>query len=148
MYKAVGLLWIAGFFGSVAAADAQTPSPPAATTQFDGTYAFVSATKVNETYTTRPGNRIGQCPDRKMPSLIIVNGQARRYSKGDLVTFQGTVGPQGELLMRSAPTPTKFGSTPGIEVIVSGRIGIDGTVRARQTSYRCNYDLTWQKLTK
>jgi len=83
-----------------------------------------------------------------MPPLIIVNGLARRYSKAGLVTFEGTVGPQGELLMRSAPTPAKFGSTPGIEVIVSGRIGSAGTVRARQTSYRCNYDLIWQKQIK
>jgi hypothetical protein len=145
VHKLVGLLWIAGFFGLLAAANAQTPSPSTAGTTFDGTYAFVSATKVNETYTTRPGNRIGQCADREMPPLIIVNGQARRYSKAGLVTFEGTVGPQGELLMRSAPAPAKFGTIAGIEVMVSCRIGGDGMVRARQTSYRCNYDLIWQK---
>jgi hypothetical protein len=39
-----------GIFRLVVAADAQTPSPPAANTQFDGTYAFVSSTRVNETY--------------------------------------------------------------------------------------------------
>jgi hypothetical protein len=49
MQKRIGWFWIIGFFGLLAAADAQTPSPPAVTTQFDGTYAFVSATKLNET---------------------------------------------------------------------------------------------------
>jgi hypothetical protein len=73
MYKAVGLMWIAGFFGLLAAADAQTPSPSAATTQFDGTYAFVSATTLNETFMAG-GTRPGQCPERKAASLTIVRG--------------------------------------------------------------------------
>jgi len=55
MQKHVGWLWIIGFFGLTAAATARAPSPPAATTQFDGTYAFVSATRVNETYSV-PGS--------------------------------------------------------------------------------------------
>jgi hypothetical protein len=49
MQKHVGLICLGGFFRLVAAADAQTASPPAASTQFDGTYAFVSSTKMNET---------------------------------------------------------------------------------------------------
>jgi hypothetical protein len=64
----------------LAAADAQTPSPPAVT-QFDGTYAFVSSTRVNETYAVPGSNRIGQWgrsarAERIRPPLTIANGQA------------------------------------------------------------------------
>jgi hypothetical protein len=45
MRRNLGWLWIVGFFGLLASANAQTASPPTTTTQFDGTYAFVSATK-------------------------------------------------------------------------------------------------------
>jgi hypothetical protein len=48
MQKHFVWLWLVGFFGLVVAADAQTPSSSAANTQFDGTYAFVSSTRVNE----------------------------------------------------------------------------------------------------
>jgi hypothetical protein len=51
-------LWVVGFFGWLAAADGQTAPPTAVVTQFDGTYAFVSATKMNETYTTGPTEHI------------------------------------------------------------------------------------------
>jgi hypothetical protein len=50
MQKQVGWLWIAGPFGFLGAAHAQSVSPPAANTQFDGTYAFISATKLNEPF--------------------------------------------------------------------------------------------------
>jgi hypothetical protein len=64
MQKDIGWLWIVGFFGLVSAAGAQAPSSPTASTQFDGTYRFVSSVKLNETYTTsRGGERMGQCPD-------------------------------------------------------------------------------------
>jgi hypothetical protein len=49
MQKSVGWAWIVGFLGLLAAADAQTPPPPTSGTQFDGTYVFVSAARVNET---------------------------------------------------------------------------------------------------
>jgi hypothetical protein len=51
MQKHFVWLWVVGFL--VVATDAQTPSLPAANTQFDGTYAFVSSTRVNETYTVK-----------------------------------------------------------------------------------------------
>jgi hypothetical protein len=142
MQKHIGCLRIVGFFGLVAAANAETPSPPAPTTQFDGTYAFVSATKVNETYFATGTNRIGQCPDRSTPSaLIIVNGQAR------LLKYGGTVGSQGELMMRRDPEPVGrgAGSFPGVDRTIIARTDGNGTVRARQISYLCNYDLVWQK---
>jgi hypothetical protein len=142
MQKHLGWLWIFGAFGLIAAANAQTASPPSASTQYDGTYAFVSATKVNETYMTTRTTRVGQCPDRKAASLIIANGEAR------LPVFEGTVGPQGELFMRRHAEPVKRGITPGVEAAISGRIDGNGTIRARQTGYGCSYDLVWQKETK
>jgi hypothetical protein len=99
MRKTVGLLWIIGFYGLFGAANAQTPSPPAASTQFDGTYAFISATRVNETYTRGEGHGIGQCPVGHAGSLTIVNGHAR------MPVFEGAVGSQGELVMRHVPEP-------------------------------------------
>jgi hypothetical protein len=50
----------------------------AQTSQFDGTYAFVSATKVNEAYMTIRTEHLLPCPNRQMPSsLIISNHRAR-----------------------------------------------------------------------
>jgi hypothetical protein len=134
-------LWVVGFIALLGAANAQTPSPSAATTQFDGTYALASSTKVNETYTT-PGGRIGECPDGRAGSLTITNGQAR------LQFYEGTVGSQGELAMRRVPEPVKRGGMPGVEGIVTGRIEKDGTVRGRRTTRGCSYDLVWQKVSK
>jgi hypothetical protein len=51
MRRQIALLGIVGFFGSVGAAFAQTPS--AAPGAFDGTYRFVSSARVNKTYVTR-----------------------------------------------------------------------------------------------
>lgn len=113
--------------------------------QFDGTYAFVSATKVNETYMTMPTEHLLPCPNRQVPSsLIIFNGQAR------LLAFGGTVGPSGELEMRRDPEPLgrAAGAFPGIEVIMHGRIDGRGILRVRQVSKSCGYDLLWQKVSK
>jgi hypothetical protein len=63
MRRRIGLLWILGFFGLLGAADAQTPSPSTTGEPFDGTYRFVSSSKVNATYVTRNG-RTGPGPDR------------------------------------------------------------------------------------
>lgn len=144
MQKHVGWLWIAGLFGLVAVADAQTSSSPSATTQFDGKYAFVSSAKVNETFMAG-GTRPSPCPDRKAGPLTIANGQAR-YRSG--LPFDGMVGSQGELAMRREPEAESShgGITPGIELFAYGRIDSTGTARVRQTSNRCNYDFIWQKV--
>ena len=149
MQKAIGFVWIVGSFGCVAAANAQTASPPAASTQFDGTYGFVSATKLTETYATRGSHRVGQCGDYTGRPLTIANGQARYPGRGRLTAagFEGTVGPQGELAMRLAATPATrgAGASPGVEIIINGKIDSNGAVHARQMSYGCSYDLIWQK---
>jgi len=148
MQKHIGWLWIVGLFGFVVAADAQTASPPAATTQFDGTYAFVSSTRVIETYTVTGSNRVGQCGKmRRVGPLTIVNGQAR-FSSGasGQNLYEGTVSSQGELGMRYAPnSPGNVGWYTGLEGSVYGRIDGGGAVRARQIDYLCNHDLTWQR---
>lgn len=150
MQEHIGWLSIVGFFGLIAAVNAQTASPPAATTQFDGTYAFVSATKVNETYTTRVTNRLGRCGDYTGRPLTIANGQARYPGRGRLTSagFEGAVGPRGELALRLASTPATraAGASPGVEIVINGKIVSNGTVRARQIGYGCSYDLIWQKL--
>jgi hypothetical protein len=143
MQKPVGLLSITAFFGLLAAADAQTASSPAAGTQFDGTYGFVSATRVNETYAVTRSNRIGQCGDaaranRPRPPLTIANGQAQFGRQ-----FEGTVSSQGELAMRSA-TPAKC-ADEGHERMIFGKIDGGGTVRARQIGYYCSHDFIWPK---
>ena len=138
MRRRIGLLWIVGSVGLVAAADAQTASSTAAA-PFDGKYQFVSAARVNETYISRKGTT-AQCPGRTPGPLTIVQGRAR-YTSDSGYRLRGTVGSQGQLTMRaSGPS----GSQP-IEIRVNGRIDDTGTVRARQTSNSCSYDFVWHK---
>jgi len=105
----------------------KNPSVPAGNTQFDGTYAAVSMTQVNEVNGGSGTNPIGQCGNRKPSSLIVTNGQAR------LPVFEGTVGSRGELAMRAGPS--------GYERIIKGTIDSNGTARARESTY----DRVWQR---
>jgi hypothetical protein len=138
MRRRIGSLWIVGFFGLVAAADAQTP-PSTASAQFDGTYRLVSSAKVNNMYTTKKGQTV-QCPDRTPGPLRIEHGRAR-YTSATGYRLRGGVGPQGELAMRSSGP----GISRPIDISVSGTIDGTGTARARQTSNACSYDFVWQK---
>jgi hypothetical protein len=143
MHKAVGLLWTAGLFGLLAAANAQTPPAATAGRAFDGTYRPVSWTRVNATYTTRKG-QTGQCPDRRAGPLHIVHGRAH-YTTATGYRLSGTVGPHGELAMRIvAPS----NSPHPIEMNLNGSIDSTGTIHARQQSYSCSYDFVWQKVTR
>jgi hypothetical protein len=139
-------LWVFGILGYSAAAMAQTPPASTADTKFDGTYAFLSSTKLDETYTTRSG-RMGQCADRIAGPITIVNGQARYSGSGRLRSreFEGMVGSQGELAMR-ANVPAAGDSVIGITLY--GRIDGNGTVTARQSGSSCSYDFVWQKEAK
>jgi hypothetical protein len=138
MGRQIGLLWIVGFFGLVAAADAHTPQSNAAA-PFDGTYRFASSAKVNKMYTTKKG-LMAQCPDRRPGPLRIVRGQAR-YTTATGYKLRGTVGPQGELAMRSSAP----GISRPIDINLNGSIDPTGTVRARQISNACSYDFVWHK---
>jgi hypothetical protein len=140
------MLWIVGFFGLAAPANAQTSGTPSAApiTKYDGTYAFVSATNVNETYTDRAG-RLKQCQNLSpRTSLTIENGHARFNLQ------EGTVASRGELTTRNmSPAPVGHGGyIPGWEITAVGRIDENGTVRARWTDYNCSHDLIWQKVSK
>jgi hypothetical protein len=142
-----GWLCVVGILGFSAAALAQASPASTAGTRFDGTYPFVSAMKLNDTYTT-PTGRMGQCPSRRPGPLTVVNGQARfRYGRQREFEIDGTVGSQGELAMRLVPTPGNK-TTPGIESTVNGTIDGNGTVTARQVSRFFNYDLSWRKQSK
>src|SRR5271169_3990082 len=98
MRRQIGLLSVVGFFGLLAAANAQSLSalPPSAA--FDGTYRLVSSAKVNEMYTSPNGSML-LCPDRMPGPLTIAQGQAR-YTTDSGHQLDGTIGPQGELMMR------------------------------------------------
>jgi hypothetical protein len=151
MQKHIGCLWVVGFFGLLAAANAQTPSPPAANTQFDGTYAPVSATTLNETFMAG-GTRPGQCPERKAEPLTIMQAQARYSSRRVNGTArlqrEGTVESHGDLKLRREPEPEgrHGGIDPGFEFFAYGRIDGNGTARVRQIGSRCNFEFTWQKV--
>src|ERR1700739_4339032 len=117
MKREVGWLSIFGPIAFLDAAAAQTPSPPSAGTQYDGTYAFVSATTLNETYMTTWRTRMGRCGDiRRMGPLPIAAGRAQYSGFGPVTKagFAETVGPQGELSLRLAATPASKSSL-GVE---------------------------------
>jgi len=142
MRRNIRWLWVFGILGYSAAAIGQTPPASTAGTRFDGKYAFVSSTKVNETY-MGGGTRPSLCPDKKArPQLTVVNGRAR-YSSSRGTRLEGTVGLQGELAMRFVKPRPKVGR-PG-EITTHGRIDGNGNATARQISDSCSYDFVWQK---
>ena len=106
---------------------------------FDGKYRVVSSAKVNQTYTTKKG-LTAQCPDRRPGPLTIEQGRAH-YTTATGYRLRGTVGPQGELALRSSAP----GISRPIDINLNGSIDGNGTVRARQISNACNYDYVWQK---
>jgi len=135
---------LVGFFGLAVAADAQTPLSQTAGPQFDGTYPFVSSTKLTQMFTVSQTGRMNPCPDWTAGPLTIVRGQARvsSASSSDVhADFDGTVVSQGELAMKSV-TPAY--DAPA-ERRLNGRIDGTGTVRARLTGHYCTYDFVWRK---
>jgi hypothetical protein len=147
MQKGIGRLWIVGFLGFLTAATAQTPLSLTAGATFDGTYEFVSSTKLTETYISPVTSRMAQCPDRIAGPLTIVNGQPRFSVSipGRPADFEGTIGSQGELAMRSV-LPTTGGRPT--ERMLSGRIDVTGVVRAQLSGVNCNYAFIWRKEAK
>ena len=143
MQKGIGWLWTVGFLGWLAAAAAQTPPSSTAGAAIDGTYKFVSSTKLSKTYIATGTSRMAQCPDRIAGPLTIVNSQPRFTLSvpGKPAEFEGTVGSQGELAMRSVLPNT--GARP-TERMLRGRIDGTGTVRGQLSGVNCNYDFIWQ----
>jgi hypothetical protein len=128
------------------AATAQTllPTP---LTKYDGTYAFVSTSNVNEWNGPVHVRRCG--PMGKSTPLVIIDAHAE-YTTHSGYLVEGTVGPRGELSMRYPPEPEgkHGGITPGLERPVYGQIDSNGTVRARQIGNRCSHDMIWPKQPK
>jgi hypothetical protein len=134
MTKSIGWLAIGGIFSFFAAAEAQTLAPSTATTAFDGTYAFVSSTPAP------PVN--ARCGNQIEGPLVAAQGRAEFTNLlGAHSHFEGTIGSQGELVMRAAAIA--HGETA--DIFANGRIDRDGTVRARMTGHECSFDVVWQK---
>jgi hypothetical protein len=134
MTKSIGWLAIGGIFSFVAAAGAQTQALSTATTAFDGTYAFVSSTPAPPV-NARCGNDIGG-------PLVAAQGRAEFTNLlGHHSHFEGTIGSQGELVMRAAAVPGGDAN----DIVASGRIDRDGTVRVRMAGNVCSFDVVWQK---
>jgi hypothetical protein len=144
MQKKISYWWVTGFYGVLAAANAQAQAPSAAGAAFDGTYRVVSAASLNPTYVDRNG-RMGPCPNRKPGPLHIENGRVR-YATASGYKLRGTVGPQGELMMGlvAPPNSSNAGSQP-LNLNVTGQIDSTGTARVRQSGHSCSYDFVWQK---
>ena len=142
MRRQIGLLSVVGFFGLLATADAQAPSASTAGTKFDGTYRFVSSTKVNPMHTSSKGD-MAPCPDRTPGPLTIVQGQAR-YTTQTGYELKGPVGPDGDLDMRIS-TVGGGGSRPLEMRTAAAEIDGTGKVYARQIGHGCSYDYVWQK---
>ena len=135
MTKSIGWLAIGGIFSFVAAAEAQTLALSPATTAFDGTYPFVSSTPAP------PVN--ARCGNDIRGPLVAAQGRAEFTNLlGHHSHFEGTIGSQGELVMRAAAVQ---GGDAGMDIVASGRIDRDGTVRVRMTGSVCSYDVVWQK---
>jgi len=135
MRVAPTVLLILVVFGFHVSAYAQSPAGP----RFDGTYRLMSSAKVSETYVAK-GGQSSLCPARIPGPLTVLQGQAR-YTAESGREVTGTVGPQGELLMRSVEP----GQSRPNELKVTGTIDAAGTVRARQAGFSCSYDFVWQK---
>ena len=140
MRTQIGLLSVAGFFGLLATANAQT-SAATAGTAFDGTYHVVTVAKVNPTYTSSKGD-MAPCPDRTPGPLTIAQGQAPNTTEPGY-QLRGTVTPPGMWALRLAPVATG-GSRP-LEMDAAGGIDANGAAHLRQRASACSYDFAWQK---
>jgi hypothetical protein len=130
-----GILMIGGLFFLHTVAHAQSP----ASSVFDGTYRLASSAKVSESYVAK-GGQSAPCPDRPPGPLTIQRGAAR-YTAASGREVNGTVGAQGELVMRSVLP----GQSRPNELEVNGRIDAAGTARVRERGFSCSYDFVWQK---
>jgi hypothetical protein len=85
---------------------------------------------------------MGFCPDRMPSALSVAQGQAR-YISATGRPWEGTVTPQGQLMMQ--PVQEVRGDT-AFEMNVTGSIDpATGAAYARQRSNSCSYDFVWQR---
>jgi hypothetical protein len=96
------------------------------TTKFDGTYAGVSGNS-NESGGTR-------CPPTPAPAPVTISNGTIQSSAGG--AFQGTVGPDGRVVMHHSPDNLRY----------DGQIDGTGTLTAGGSSPRgCVYTYVWRK---
>jgi hypothetical protein len=133
-----GVRWIGaivGFLGLVAPAAGQTPSANTLA-QFDGTYAFVSGTKANETF----HHGTGQCPAVEtlgIGQLTIVNGHVHFSSPGGVI--EGTINSQGQIATQG------MNSRSLTKITGTGKIDGDGTINLHSVGWYCDQDLVWRR---
>ena len=135
----IGLLSAVSILSLIAAAHAQTASPAPVAPGLDGTYRVVSSTPASKMYTAYNG-QMGICPNRRPGPLHIVHGQVH-YMTATGSRLGGTVGPQGELTMRSE----MVGGARPAHMQASGTIDANGTVHVHQQGSSCSYEFVWQK---
>ena len=134
--KTLGL-WTLGVIVLLSAQAAIVGAQTAAS--FDGTYAFVSAAKLSQTYVTRSGD-MGFCPESAPGPLYVSQGRAWYVSSSGR-NLVGTLGQQGQFVIQVIEPRD---SRP-FEMDVNGRIDPTGRAYARQRGNSCSYDLVWQK---
>ena len=106
---------------------AQTPAP---TTAFDGIYAGISR-EVSKS----PSAPRAKCPPSgALAPLTIKNGVIVASGPAE---WEGTVSPQGVLIMRNERS-----------VRVDGQIDLQGTIRAQYAGTGCVTNFVWQKQSK
>ena len=107
---------------------AQAPAPT--TTAFDGTYAGISR-EVSKS----PSAPRAKCPPSgALAPLTIKNGVIVASGPAE---WEGTVSPQGVLIMRNERS-----------VRVDGQIDPQGTIRAQYAGTGCVTNFVWQKQSK
>jgi hypothetical protein len=97
---------------------------------FDGTYAGVTLEKAEQ----KGSMGIRTCPTfRSPPRALSIAGGVARFPWGPDNMLEGSVTPQGALVMRT-PHGQRF----------DGQIDAQGTVRGQITG-TCTYSIVWQK---
>ncbi len=135
MRREVALLSVIGFIGSAAYAQAQSGG------RFDGTYQPLSSKKVSQTYVTRQGI-MGECPDRTPGPLTIRNDRGEYLSEPGR-RFEGTVNPQGQLLIKGIEQANTEGRPFAMNV--TGMVDGTGTAYVRQLGNSCSYDFVFRR---
>jgi hypothetical protein len=107
---------------------AQAPAPT--TTPFDGTYAGVSLGTSSFMQGISAARWCASTRGAPAP-LTITNGVVRSQRGG---SWEGSVSPQGVLVMRNARS-----------IRVEGQIDSQGTIRAQYSGWACVASYVWQK---
>jgi len=124
MFGLARIFLVTGALGLATSADAQAPTP--ITTAFDGTYAGVSR-DVSKYVTGR-----SQCPPGGVPApLTITNGAVTPGADGG---WQGTVSPQGALVLRNQHASR-----------IDAQIDGQGTIKGQFSGTNCVITFVWRK---